>query len=207
MLQYDPLHLPMCTHTKMMDQARDIQMAPTQSRSNSIATEYGIKGIPLLSYLSSISFLSSFPFDFMHLMWENVVKNLFMLCTGKYKGMGMGTGNYSISDADLKEIGKLSKAAGAHIPYVFGPQPPNVSADKVQWTADLWSFWTTHLAPSLLKDCLPEPYFCHFVKLVWLINICHVFNMDQSKIQELQDGFACWVTQYKEYVVLMLKTA
>jgi hypothetical protein len=206
-LRYDPLHLPMRTHAKMMDQAREIQMAPTQSRSNSLATECGIKGIPLLSYLSSISFPSSFPFDFMHLMWENVVKNLFMLWTGKYKGMGTGTGNYSISDADLKEIGKLSEAAGAHIPYVFGPRPPDVSADKVQWTADLRSFWTTHLAPPLLKDRLPEPYFRHFVELVRLINICHEFDMDRSNIQELRDGFARWVTRYEEYVVLMLKTA
>jgi hypothetical protein len=59
-----------------MDQAREVQFAPTATEEERLAKTYGIKGIPLLSYLPSLSFPKSFPFDFMHLIYENLIKNL-----------------------------------------------------------------------------------------------------------------------------------
>jgi hypothetical protein len=179
--KHDPMQLPLRTQERFMEQACEVQMADTVKQSKELAKEYGIKGVPLLSLLSSLSFPTSFPYDFMHLIWENVVKNLFELWTGNHKGLGTGKGDYKISPEDFKEIGKLSEAAGASIPYVFGPCPPNVAGDSVPWTANLRLFWTMHMAPQLLKKRLRDPYYGHFLELVRLLAICCWTTMGITK--------------------------
>jgi hypothetical protein len=198
--KFDPLDLPLREHNRFMEQAREVQMADTVKDSNDLSRQYGIKGIPLLSHLSSLSFPASFPYDFMHLIWENVVKNLFELWTGNHKGLDTGKGDYKISPEDFKEIGKLSEEAGCTIPYTFGPRPPDVSADSVPWTADLRSFWTMNMAPQLLKNRLKAPYYTHFLDLVRLLSMCLEFEMDREKIHILRTSFAKWVQDYERYV-------
>lgn len=66
--KFDPLQLFCCTHEEMMQQAQQVQLAPTTAEAETLAKEYGIKGIPVLSFVSSLSFLKSFPYDFMHLI-------------------------------------------------------------------------------------------------------------------------------------------
>jgi hypothetical protein len=51
---------------------------------------YGIKGVPILSALRSLRFPQSFPYDFMHLIWENLIPNLVLFWSGCYKGMDKG---------------------------------------------------------------------------------------------------------------------
>jgi hypothetical protein len=60
-------------------------MAPTTAQSNILAKNSGIKGIPILSYLPSLLFPYSFPYDFMHLIFENFMRNLILLWTGEFK--------------------------------------------------------------------------------------------------------------------------
>jgi hypothetical protein len=178
-------------------------MAPTTWESKDLAKETGVKGVPLLSCLSSLLFPKSFPYDFMHLIWENVMKLLFQLWTGDFKKMDMGSGDYKLSAESLKEIGRLSKEAGSTIPHTFGPCPPNVSLDGIQWTADLRSFWCMHLAPRLLKGRLPAMYFKHFIEPVNLLSMCLEFDMETSKIETIRLGFAKWVKDYKRYVYIL----
>jgi hypothetical protein len=64
---YDPANLPLRTHADFLDTAHAVQMAPTTAQSNIHAKNSGIKGIPILSYLLSLFFPYSFPYDFMHL--------------------------------------------------------------------------------------------------------------------------------------------
>ena len=70
-----------------MKQAHDVEMAPNNATHERLAKEYGIKGIPMLSSISSISFPSSFPFDFMHLIWENLIPNLIEFWIGEFKDL------------------------------------------------------------------------------------------------------------------------
>jgi hypothetical protein len=60
------------------------------------------------------------------------------------------------------------------------------------------SFWTTFVAPVLLQDRLPEPYFRHFLDFVRLVNICLKFEMARSDIQVIRTGFIAWVKRYEE---------
>lgn len=78
-LEYDPANLPLCSHDKILCQARKIDIANTEAEASRLAAAYRVKGISVLSTLSSVSFPKSFPFDFMHLIYENVLKNLILL--------------------------------------------------------------------------------------------------------------------------------
>ena len=128
-------------------------MADTEAESDRLAKEYGIKGVLLLSCLSSLTFPDSFPYDFMHLVWENVLKNLVSLWTGKFKGLDSGTEDY-VLDADIwKAIGEATAAAGATIPSAYGPAPLNIHADKTACTPDSWSFWALYITPIVLCSC------------------------------------------------------
>jgi hypothetical protein len=195
---YDPLNLPMRTHAQFMEQARHVEAAPSQAEANRRAKECGIKGVPLLSKLSSISFPDSFPFDFMHLIWENLIKNLFQLWTGTFKTIDHEA--YRISDEDWKKVGDESAASGRTIPLAFGPPPSNVATDKQSWTADSRSFWTLYLGPVLLNGRLRAPFFQHSVKLVKLLHRCLDFEYPAGRAQELREGFAEWVVDYERYV-------
>jgi hypothetical protein len=199
---YNARDLPKRTHDSFLAQAREVAFTDAVGAREKLAKHYGIKGISILSYLSTISFPHSFPYDFMHLIWENVVKNLFSLWFGDFKGLDAGTGSYQLDQDIINDIGAEGAAAGSSIPYTFGTAPPNIASDKVSWTADSRSFWTLHLAPVLLRDRLPDHYFVHFLELVKLLNICLEFDMDRTNIDVLHEGFASWVEDFERYVVI-----
>ena len=148
---YDPANLPLHTHADFLDTAHAVQMAPTIAQSNILAKNTGIKCIPILSYLPSLSFPYSFPYDFMHLIFKKVMKNLILLWTGKFKGLDQGTGQYHLMPKVWKAIGTTNAASASMIPSAFGAQPPNVCHDKMACTADTWSFWMLYLGPVLLS--------------------------------------------------------
>ncbi len=81
---YDAANLPLRSHEPFMQQAHEVQFVGAEAVSEACARTYGIKGIPALSSLSSLPFPGSFPYDFMHLIWENVLKNLMLLWSGGY---------------------------------------------------------------------------------------------------------------------------
>ena len=93
---FDPHDLPMRTHTELRSQGEEVQMALTNDSAEDIGKAYGVKGLSIFHYLPSISFPISFPYDFMHLIWENVVQNLVLLWTGGYKGLDQGTESYEL---------------------------------------------------------------------------------------------------------------
>lgn len=60
-----------------MDNAQRVKNATTQAEEERLAKEYGIKGRTILLSLDSLLFPLSFPYNFMHLLYENVIKILF----------------------------------------------------------------------------------------------------------------------------------
>jgi hypothetical protein len=115
---YDPKNLPLQTHRCFLTRANSVQNAP--SNAEDLAKKYGIKGIPILSYIPSLSFPASFSYDFMHLIWENLVKNLILHWTGNFKGLDNGNESYSIPKAIWEAIGEATSAAGSMIPSAYG---------------------------------------------------------------------------------------
>lgn len=202
--KYNPADLPLRTHDEFLEQAREVQFAPSQAASDRLSKSYGIKGIPILSYLPSLSFPLSFPYDFMHLIWENLIPNLIKLWTGTYKGLDEGVEEYHLSKTVWDAIGAATAKTGSTVPYVFGARPPNI-AKVGSCSAEVRSFWTQYIGPVLLRQQFKhQKYYDHFIHLVELLNICLQFEITSDEIQSIRSGFIKWVEDYERYGVMQL---
>jgi len=149
---YDDTALPLRTHEEIHAQGECIDATFMKSQREALAKEYGVKGCSIFFNLSSLEFPTCFPYDFMHLIWENVVKNLILLWTGKFKGLDEGSGCYQINSTVWAAIGSAMAASGSTIPGCYGARPPNFIENRSSTTADTWSFWTLYLGPILLRQ-------------------------------------------------------
>jgi hypothetical protein len=130
--QYDPVALPLRNHDTLMWQAEEVQTASTNADLENLATKYGIKGVLILSALSSLSFPYSFPYDFMHLIWTNLIPNLMLLWTGSFKDIDHDGKGYVIAKTVWDAIGNTGAKAGSTIPAAFGTRVPNLASEKIK---------------------------------------------------------------------------
>lgn len=195
---YDPDHLPLRTHDQFLEDANYVQFANNTAEEERRAKARGIKGIPLLSHLPSLFFPTSFPFDFMHLIYENVLKNLILLWTGNYKELDEGSELYELMPDIWEGIGVATAESGSTIPSTFGARPPNVEKDKTACTADSWSFWALYLGPVLLRGRFQKKaYYDHFISLVKLLHLSLQFDISKEDIMTIRTGFKEWVHEYE----------
>jgi len=155
--RYDAANLPIRTHQNLMQQARKVEIAPDNAKRERLAKKYGIKGIPVLSSISSISFPFSFPFDFMHLIWQNLIPNLIDFWTGKFKGLNHENEGYFIDEHIWDEIGAATAACGATIPAAFGAPVPNIATKRHLLNAEMHANWTLYIAPIVLQGRFKRP--------------------------------------------------
>ena len=175
-----------------------IQKATTKKGKNVIAMDHGIKGMPALSYrVNSMDFARGVPWDFMHLLYENVVKNLVNLWKGRYKGLDEGTQTYVIPDHIWKQIGEETVAAVKDIPSAFVRSLGNINDDQAGYTAEGWAFWFMYLAPFLLKNRLSDHCFRHMCQLVEIMKTCIQFTLHHNEIDALEDQIIAWVQEYE----------
>jgi hypothetical protein len=192
--KYDPATLPLRNEAEILRQAREIQSASSNAERGRLSKLYGVKGISILSHLKSISFPQSFPYDFMHLIWENLIPNLVLHWTGGYKGLDEGTGEYQFERNVWEAIGAATAAAGGTIPSAFGARPHNPATNKASFTADAWSFWTLYLGPVLLRRRFRKQcYYTHFIDLVKLLHMCLQFDITTEEVRVVREGFIKWV--------------
>lgn len=197
--KYDPANLPLRSEDEMLSQGREVQSANTAAEEKRLARKYGIKGVPILSYLKSLSFPLSFPYDFMHLIWENLIPNLLLLWTGSFKGLDDGVEEYTIGKNVWDAIGVATTATGSTIPSAFGARQPNFRIHKSACSAETWSFWTLYIGPVLLRrEFSHARYYNHFIRLVELLNICLQFEISDAEVQTLREGFNNWVEEYEK---------
>lgn len=198
--KYNPYNLPLRTHDELLAQAAEVDAAATITTADRLSKEYGIKGTPLLSYIHSLSFPHSFPYDFMHLIWENTIKNLILHWTGEFKALDQGKGTYKLSTAIWEGIGALTASSGSTIPSAYGSRVPNIKKDHSLCTADMWSFWTLYIGPVLLWRRFDDvKYYKHFILLVKLLTTCLKFEIEHEEIDFLRNGFVDWVEKYERY--------
>src|SRR5260370_7053704 len=122
-VEYSSENLALGSDEQFVAEAKAGESAPTGIKREELAKAYGIKGIPLLSALGSLKFPQSFPYDFMHLIWENLIPNLVLFWSGRYKGMDEGE-PYVLSPHIWQAVGTTSAAATRTIPT---PHPYNTS--------------------------------------------------------------------------------
>ena len=146
----DPTNLPMRSHDKFIKQGTSVLEASTNAAAEQLVKDSGIKGVPLLASLNTLNFPFSFPLDFMHLIFENLIPNLVKHYTGTFKDLDSGTEDYELLKEDWSEICKAGSASGDTIPSSFGSWMPNIETEHLSMTAEPWEFWCMYLAPILL---------------------------------------------------------
>jgi hypothetical protein len=196
---WDPKNLPLRTHANFECTLSEIATATNQNRKK-ISFQTGIKGRPALSRVGCMDFGMSFPWEFMHLLFENICPNLVDLWMGKYKDLNdPNTDDYIIPENTWAEIGAETVAAVKFIPSAFVRVLGNIANDRGNFKAESWAFWFLYLAPILLKDRLPNKYYCHMLSLVDIIKICLTFSISHGEIDDLEEDIIKWVRNYEKY--------
>jgi len=155
-----------------MEQACEVEMASNNATGERLAKQHGIKGTPILSCLSSISFPSSFPFDFIQLIWENLISNLILFWTGKFKDLDHQGKDYVIEPRIWDEVGAATAACSATILVAFGAPVPNMAGKWSYMSAEMYANWMLYIASIVLCGRFKKPqYYKHFMQLVKLLKL------------------------------------
>lgn len=180
----DPSNLPLCFHNKIMCQAEEVEAASKLDEKKCLAKKYRINGVAVLSTLSSKSMADSFPLDLMHLIPLNVIKNLVLMWTGKFKRTNTGKENYQLPPTVLEAIGEVCAAAGSTTPSVFGARVSNIHCDYTHFTAKTWTLFAIMLGPVLLHNCFSHcVFYDHFVELVCIFNVCLWISVSKDYVE------------------------
>lgn len=193
----DPLNLPLRTHESWAEATVQIANASLVKDRKELAMRLGIKGMPALKRVGSIDYARGVPWDFMHLLFENVVKNLVYLWMGKFKGLDAGREDYIIPAAIWKVIGQETVDAVKDIPATFVRSLANLAEDSTYFTAEGWAFWFMYLAPILMQGRFDNKYYKHLCDLSDIMKSCIKFSLSHTEIDNLEIRIAAWVQRYE----------
>jgi hypothetical protein len=195
---WEPKELPLRTHASWAHVTTKISQANLKKDREAIAMQYGIKGMPAFQRVGSIDYARGVPWDFMHLLFENVVKNLVHLWMGKFKGLDAGIEDYIIPDHIWKLIGQETVAAVKDIPSAFVRSLGNIVEDQSNYTAEGWAFWFTNIAPILLRNRFQNvKYYKHLCNLADIIKTCTRFTLTYVEIDNLEQKIIQWVEEFE----------
>ncbi|KAG9126384.1 hypothetical protein FRC07_003631 [Ceratobasidium sp. 392] len=198
---YDPHNLPRRAHLEFLEDALHVEKAKTNAQEDRRSRRTGINGLSTLARLGSLDFPGSFPHDFMHVMFKNILPTLIALWTRshKYKTFGNANDDYVFSKTVWSAIGKVCAQSGNTIPSRFGCRIPNLADHRSQVTSESMLLFATFLGPALLRrQFSKEAYYRHFIDLVKLISKCCSLSISHEEVQAIREGFACWVQKYEE---------
>ncbi|QRV85537.1 Transposase family Tnp2 protein [Ceratobasidium sp. AG-Ba] len=198
---YDPYNLPRRTHAEFLRDALHVEKAKTNAAENRRSRRTGINGLSALVRVSSLDFPGSFPHDFMHVMFENVLPTLIKIWTRTHKFSTFGTTDegWYLKPSVWSAIGKACEKSGNTIPSRFGCRVPNLAGKKTHVTSEMMFLFATLLAPGLLfRRFDDDVYYRHFISLVTLISKCCQLEYSRDDVQFIREGFAKWVRKYEE---------
>ena len=136
----------------------------------------------------------------MHIIWENVIKGLLDIWTGKYKGLSFDdSDDFVLDQTVLSVISEACLGSGSTIPASFGCRVPDPFEQRHYFSAEAWGLWGMVVGPVVLRQRFNDPqYYDHFLKLIRLINICLLPEITSTQVDELEAGFAQWVQTFEE---------
>lgn len=166
--------LPLREHQETVDTAESIQYNDanlSKEQIEALKKASGINSVAALTVLDSISCPWSFTADIVHILFENIMKELLLLWEGTYKTKTvLGDGKkklkeaWVISPAVWKEMSNDIAKSMATIPTQMCRTISSIES-RGFWTAETYSFFMAWIGPSILKNRLPEPYHAHFYRL------------------------------------------
>jgi hypothetical protein len=195
---WDPQDLPKRTHASFADRLAEINKYTLKKDQAYAAMLYGLSVESILATCPGINMVRSFPYEYMHIIFENTVPNLIRFWRGKFKELDAGQ-DYVIEEHVWEIIGKETAAAVKTIPASFVGHLPNIATDQGLYKAEYYSFWFTYLAPILLKGRFKaEKYYAHMCDLVRIIKMCLEFSISGMQLESLREDIVNWVLKYEE---------
>lgn len=198
--RYDPLNLPLRTHSEYIEQGIGVLDAWNDAEEDRRSLRTGIKGLSALIRVPGLDFPKSFPHDFMHAMFENVITNLIDIWTrtGDWADFGTDNDPYLLEPEAWREIGLSCAASGNTVPSAFGCRVPDLKEKRGESSAESTLLFATLLAPALLRRRFRwNRYYQHFIQLVDLIDKCIGFEVTHEEIKQIREGFAKWVQDFE----------
>jgi hypothetical protein len=128
----------------------EMDAAPTKAAREQLARDCGINSRCSLSQLRAINLAWSFPYDFMHQIYENLVPNLIGHWTGAFKNLDQGSEHYQLSPDLWDTIGRETAAAVRTLPSEFVGTLPDIAQDMSLYKAEAYGFWIQYLAPAFI---------------------------------------------------------
>ncbi|KAJ7648917.1 hypothetical protein B0H17DRAFT_1147873 [Mycena rosella] len=209
---WDPNNLPLRTHEHFLDVIRQIEPARTAIAAEKPAKYHGIKGLPALCKVDSLDLARSYPWDFMHLLFENNIPNLVAHWSGSQDyEIVLGfllQGIQSLSSRNIRfnqykiytlpiaeevwaEIWKETAEVMKDIPSSFSC---SLVAGPSKFTGEAWCFWL------LLKGRFAHPkYHTHACELSDIIKTCLKFTIIYPELDTLEEEIVQWVQTYERY--------
>ena len=183
------------THRQMVRQGREV----ARSGNDQLSKEYGIGGPTILSKIPGFDLPRASAVDFMHLMFENVMKILLRLWTGKKEGLA---GDYIVPEKTWKDLDLAVQGSYNKVPALYGRRLPPLLR-MGDWTAEDYSNFLLYSGPIILQDCWPDNprYYIHFLELSDIAEKCLGFEMRRQDVQaggSLRLAMQDWVRQYEE---------
>ena len=204
----DPRQLPLRTHGHFLRIHNKINAATTSRQREAIGFRYGIRHFPLISRVSSIDFAVSFPWEWMHIFFENVVQHIVNLTSGQFKGMDTGNGNYELAPEIWREIGNETAKATQDIPATYIRVLGDIVKERSHYNTESWAFWIIYVAPIILQDRFPNnKYYEHICSLGKIMKTTLKFELTMQDIDELEEEIIQWVERYEEYVSELFSAA
>lgn len=199
---WDPDKLPLRTEERIAAQLNAIKIGRTETERSTLRKKFGINDTCDLIEIPSIKITRSFNHELMHLVLENLAKNMVAHWQGRFKNLDEGRESYRIFDAQWIIIGKETENAGTTILSSFCCQTPNIWTERHNFTAEDWSFWFLYLGPHLLKGRFQRPkYYTHFMKLNKILKTVFQYTFSLDELSDLQSLICEWVDEYEQYVI------
>jgi hypothetical protein len=100
--------------------------------------------------LNSLSLPLSTGYEFMHLIFENLVPNLTLLWLGNFKGLDKNQ-QFVFSKTVWEAIGLATATSQSTIPSSYGAAVPNIATNRSSFSAETWSQWALFVGPIVLN--------------------------------------------------------
>jgi len=148
--------------------------------------------------MPGFSRILGYPHEYMHLLFENIIPMMVCLWKGDFREVDNTDQPYVISEEDWEQIGRLTEDSNRSIPASFCRLIPNIHKDQSLYTAEAYSFWFMHMAPTLLRGRFKEErYYRHAMLLVKIIEKCLMFEMELREINDLEVDIQSWVQKFE----------
>ncbi|KAH7096495.1 hypothetical protein BKA62DRAFT_822291 [Auriculariales sp. MPI-PUGE-AT-0066] len=198
---YDPAHLLLRTHAEHLQLAAEVDAQPSGAARKRMAKACGIKGSSILARAPGVSFPDSFPCEFMHLVFINMVDTLLELYSIDHKGLDEGDGKYKLTIRAWAAVGKGTKLAGNTIPSSFGCRVHDIADEKEYRSAEMQSVWLMYIGPSQLKGRFrKQKYYRHFVQFVRIVENCITLDgVSRNTVASIRSEIINWVKDFESF--------